>query len=246
MPESSATDAPPSPVPAAGGSHRLRRRPPSPESVSRLVNFTDAVVAIAITLLILPILDIEPPEPGQTIFDVMGEHRGQFFAFFLSFIVVLGYWRRNHDLLDGLKSFTPRLVLINCWWLIGIVFLQFPTEQIGLNSLDRGFAGGVGTLYFMTLAVTAALSVLEAAYLRRHPELLEHPEDMALTGHDIRMPLEIAYMVILAVVYWFFPLTTPWLVLGLAVFGTIDRWEQWHAGKAAKGTPSEQSRVETP
>ncbi len=246
MPESFATDPPAAPVAATGGSHILRRRPPSAESVSRLVNFTDAVVAIAITLLILPILDIEAPEPGQTIFNVMAEHRGQFFAFFLSFIVVLGYWRRNHDLLDGLKSFTPRLVLINCWWLIGIVFLQFPTEQIGLNSLDRGFAGGVGTLYFLTLAVIAALSVIEAAYLRRHPELLEHPEDTALTGHDIRMPLEIGYMVILAVVYWFYPLTTPWLVLGLAVFGMIDRWEQWRAGKAAKSTPSEQASVETP
>jgi uncharacterized membrane protein len=242
MVESAATDQPPAP---AGGSHILRLRPPTPESVSRLVNFTDAVVAIAITLLILPILDIAAPEPGQTIFDVMGEHRGQFFAFLLSFIVVLGYWRRNHDLLNGLKSYTPRLVLINSWWLIGIVFLQFPTEQIGLNSLDRGFSGGVGTLYFTTLAVTAALSVLEAAYLRRHPELLEHPEDMVLTGHDIRMPLEIGYMVLLAVIYWFFPLTTPWLVLGLGVFGTIDRWEQARARRAAKGTPH-QPTVDTP
>lgn len=246
MTESAAASGSPARQAATGGSHTLRRRPPSAESVSRLVNFTDAVVAIAITLLILPILDIEPPEPGQTIFDVMGEHRGQFFAFFLSFIVVLGYWRRNHDLLDGLKSYTPRLVLINCWWLVGIVFLQFPTEQIGLNTLDRGFSGGVGTLYFTTLAVTAALSVVEAVYLRRHPELLAHPEDMAVTGHDLRMPLEIGYMLILAVVYWFFPFTTPWLVLGLAIFGMIDRWEQWRQGKGSKGTPSEQPGVATP
>ena len=208
-------------------------RPPARESVSRLVNFTDAVVAIAITLLILPILDIEPPTGDETVFTVMNNNWGMFLAFFLSFVVVLSFWRRNHQLLDGLKSYTSLLVTINAFWLLGVVFLQFPTEQLGTNQADNGFGRGVGTLYVGTLGVISLLLWLMAEYLRVHPELLENPQDRPQRGPDLIFGAEVLFFLVVAVVYWYVPSMSPWVLLGLVVFGEWGRWSDKRALKRA-------------
>ena len=223
MADSTAT--PPGAPAAEAGSNAAGAgsRQPAAESVSRLVNFTDAVVAIAITLLILPILDIDPPKANQTVFTVMGNNSGMFLAFFLSFVVVLAFWRRNHDMLDGLKSYTRVLVTINAVWLLGVVFLQFPTEQLGTNGSSNGFGRGVGTLYVGTLAFISLIMWLMAEYLRRRPDLLENAADRPATGPDLIFAGEVVYLIVVATIYWFVPSLTPWVLLGLAVFGIWGR-----------------------
>ena len=54
-------------------------------SVDRVIAFSDGVVAIAITLLILPLTDIEA-RPGASLGQVIGENQPALFAFGLSFL----------------------------------------------------------------------------------------------------------------------------------------------------------------
>ena len=61
-------------------------------SFDRLVNFTDAVVAIGITLQLLPIIDVAGPKSGESVWDVVAANSGQLFAFVLSFVVVIFMW----------------------------------------------------------------------------------------------------------------------------------------------------------
>jgi uncharacterized membrane protein len=53
--------------------------------VDRVIVFRDGVVAI--TLLILPLTEIEPPE-GATLINVVADNEGALFAFALSFAVI--------------------------------------------------------------------------------------------------------------------------------------------------------------
>ena len=59
-------------------------------SVDRVIAFSDGVVAIAITLLILPLTDIEPAE-GATLVNVAADNAGALFGFALSFAVIANY-----------------------------------------------------------------------------------------------------------------------------------------------------------
>ena len=66
--------------------------------VERMVFFTDAVVAIAMTLLILPLLEsvTEAAAAGLSTREYVIEHDGQLVAFALSFVVISVFWR-GHD-----------------------------------------------------------------------------------------------------------------------------------------------------
>jgi len=60
--------------------------------LERLILFSDAVVAIALTLLILPLTDVEI-EAGQTLVEVLRSNSGKLLAFGISFAVIARYWR---------------------------------------------------------------------------------------------------------------------------------------------------------
>ena len=133
----------------------------------RLTAFSDGVIAIAITLLILPLAEIEVPA-GAGAADILSENLPALAAFTLSFAVIGNYWSIHHALWRPVRRHTPALVRLNLVWLACIVFLPFPTALIA-NRLDGGFA----TLYIATLLAASTLTVVITVYLTRHPELTD-------------------------------------------------------------------------
>jgi uncharacterized membrane protein len=95
----------------------------------RVIAFSDGVVAIAITLLVLPLTEIERGERA-TLRSVAVDNSGALFAFALSFAVIANYWTIHKDIFRPLRRHDPRLVLLNMLWLAAIVFLPFPTSLI--------------------------------------------------------------------------------------------------------------------
>jgi uncharacterized membrane protein len=136
-------------------------------SVERIIVFSDGVVAIAITLLILPLTEIHQAE-GATLADIVAENSAELGAFALSFAVIANYWTIHHDLFRPLRRHNGRIVLLNMFWLAAIVFLPFPTALIA-DGIDGGFAA----LYIGTLLAVSVLNLLIANYLAHHPELTD-------------------------------------------------------------------------
>jgi len=132
-------------------------------SVDRVIAFSDGVVAIAITLLILPLTDIEA-RPGASLGQIIGENQPALFAFGLSFWVIANYWTIHHNMFAPVRRHSPRLIGLNMLWLAAIVFLPFPTALIA----DR-IEGGFGTLYIGTLVVVSVLNLLIANLSRPPP-----------------------------------------------------------------------------
>jgi uncharacterized membrane protein len=136
-------------------------------SVERIIAFSDGVVAIAITLLILPLTEIHAAE-GATLADIVVENAAELGSFALSFAVIANYWTIHHNLFRPLRHHDGPIVLLNMFWLAAIVFLPFPTALIA-DGIDDGFAA----LYIGTLLVVSVLNLLMANYLAHHPELTD-------------------------------------------------------------------------
>jgi uncharacterized membrane protein len=140
----------------------------------RLVLFTDAVVAIAITLLVLPLVDLVPEvkADGGDAVSVISEHRQEIFTFLLSFVVIASFWLGHHQVFEHVRAYTPAMMRLNLLWLLTIVVLPFPTQIIGAFDSDRFTAG----LYTGTIL---ALSICQSAItwmVSGHKEL-EKPDN---------------------------------------------------------------------
>jgi len=100
----------------------------------RFVFFSDAVFAIAITLLVL---DLRLPNGGAAPFDLT-PLIPKFVCFALSFYVIGRYWIVHHALFDRPQRCDSVLLNTNLAFLAGIAFLPFPTSVVVLAKADPG------------------------------------------------------------------------------------------------------------
>lgn len=139
----------------------------------RLVNFSDAIVAIAATLLVLPLVDKASAIGSTPIPQFLQENSIAFIVFVLSFVVIGRFWLAHHRFFEHLRSFSSGLMLFNLLWLLGIVFLPFPTELIvsGHSVTTLAAAVYIGTMLFISIA-----SLGMAIVARRNHNILHDPE----------------------------------------------------------------------
>jgi uncharacterized membrane protein len=149
-------DRPPPPA----GSHR--REGPGLE-FDRVSFFTDAVFAIAMTLLVV---ELEPPrltadeeKPGALLAAVVASWP-QIFGFFLGFALLGRYWMAHHDFFANLRSIDRRLISLNLAYLAFIAFMPYPVALIS-NYEENAVAFA---LFAVTMAIVSTLEVV--MYLR--------------------------------------------------------------------------------
>ena len=128
-----------------------------------MVFFTDAIAAIAITLLILPLVEAvsEVAADSGTAADIFTEHAGQLISFVISFAVIARLWYAHHQLFEHVEAYSGRLILLGIAWAFTIVLLPLPTAitaQFSPSPLTVGFYVGTmllssGLLTSMTLVI---------------------------------------------------------------------------------------------
>ncbi|SNS28614.1 Uncharacterized membrane protein [Streptosporangium subroseum] len=131
--------------------------------------FSDAVVAIALTLLVLPLAEAVPEAVGQhvTSLEVITENQWQIYSFLLSFIVIARLWISHHHVFAQVTSYNTSLVVANLGWLLTIVVLPFPTEMVGAFGGD-----GFTTLFYIgTILAGSICQLVIILIIRGNPEL---------------------------------------------------------------------------
>ncbi|MEJ0033414.1 MAG: TMEM175 family protein [Bacteroidota bacterium] len=98
----------------------------------RVILFTDAVVAIAITLLALD-LRLELPEDHVLTFHDLLEPWRNYLAFGLSFINIASFWQNHHYIFSNVRKIDARLMGLNTSWLFFIVTLPFCTTLVSAH-----------------------------------------------------------------------------------------------------------------
>jgi uncharacterized membrane protein len=173
----------------------------------RLVFFSDAVFAIAITLLVLDLR--APPGPHGEL--RLSSSVGSIISFAISFFVIGRYWLAHHALFGALRREDGALRAINLVFLFSVVFLPFPTKVL------EAFPLTTTSVMFYALSV-AAVGLLQVVlcFVARRPHLLRAGETRGGTVHFAFHSLS-APLVFLAstAVAWPTPRLTPfvWILI---------------------------------
>jgi uncharacterized membrane protein len=147
--------------------------------LERLTFFTDAIVAIAITLLVLPLVDRVAEGGASTPVEWMHENFWSVAAFLLSFAVTARFWMVHHELFAHVTRWTPLLRWLSLAWAFTIVFFSVPSAMLTVWPSTTLVAG----LYVGTMLATCALSAAMIFLIRGSS--VEDPE-YPVTGLMLR------------------------------------------------------------
>jgi uncharacterized membrane protein len=123
--------------------------------LDRIVFFSDAVFAIAITLLVL---NIEVPQIPQ---DLVAQELStrlldlwpDVLSYVLSFLVILSFWMAHHSIFSAIRGHDRVLVWLNSLFLMCVAFLPFTTSLLD----EYGDQQLVVAIYATSLAITRLL-----------------------------------------------------------------------------------------
>ena len=137
--------------------------------LDRFITFLDAVVAIAITLLVLPLTEIilgthTPPHATE----VFTQNGGRFWAFLLSFAVIFRLWLAHHRIVERVGAYDAVFIWVNVGWALTVVFLPFATQLTSTYPAYDRFAIGV---YLGTLTLSSVFLTVVAVLVWRRPLL---------------------------------------------------------------------------
>lgn len=140
--------------------------PRTERGLDRLVAFTDAVVAIAITLVVLPLVDVAASgdvSPAR----LLGEDGYRLGAAAVSFSVIGALWRTHHVVFERAVTYTGSLLQVNLVWLAAVVFLPVPTALLFSPGPGDGSQDAVVGVYAGVLAIAQLASAVSALIIRR-------------------------------------------------------------------------------
>ena len=147
---------------------------------NRVEAFSDGVMAIAITLLVLELKVPPDSAPGHLLGDLAARWPS-YAAYVAAFLTIGIIWLNHHTLLTSIARFDARLHWLNLFLLFTVATLPFPTALLADYVGTGGFNASVAAASYGLLATLMGLPwgfILR--HVADHPELLEpgyRPED---------------------------------------------------------------------
>ena len=168
----------------------------------RMNAFTDGVIAILITILVL---ELRPPA-GHRLADILSE-KGRLLAYVLSFVFVAIYWVNHHHLMQVVHRIDGRTLWANIHLLFWLSLTPIATAWLGEAGVEPG---PVAAYAIVLLGCAIAYTLLTLCLLATH----ERGSKLAQAiGNDSKGKLSLAaYVVALACAF-----VVPWVSVGIFV-----------------------------
>jgi uncharacterized membrane protein len=132
----------------------------------RVVFFTDAVFAIALTLLVVSIAVphlVKDTGNPSTMLHALDDLIPDFIGFFIAFILIARYWMAHHYFFGQLRAIDTGLISINMVYLAFVAFLPFPSALVG-----RYEQNPISILLFaLCLGIISSLEALQLRHAYR-------------------------------------------------------------------------------
>jgi uncharacterized membrane protein len=143
---------------------------------ARVVAFSDAVIAIAVTLLVL---EIRPPQDTRHLLHGLVTLWPSYLAYVVTFMLIGQVWANHHVMFDQIRIADRVVLFLNTVLLMDIAFLPFAASV-----LAQAFRDGQGqraAVVFHGIAFELAAILFNAiwAYARRRRRLLVDTIDSA-------------------------------------------------------------------
>lgn len=128
----------------------------------RVAFFTDAVFAIALTLIVVGIgvPEIDDTTSASALWHGLGEHRPEFIAFALGVLVIGFYWRSHHEAFDQLSAVDGGYVMRTVVYLGVVAFLPYPIRLVGQYASNPV----AWALFALNLAAVSAMEAVLLAH----------------------------------------------------------------------------------
>lgn len=171
-----------------------------PATSARYGAFTDAVVAIAMTLLILPLMEAvtDAHKEKLSAWEYLTENFSQIVSFLTSFVLIGMFWFMHHRIFRADTPHNARLAIVNLAWMATIVFLPLANAMVGaLESSRTNFL-----VYMGTLSLSSWLMLLLTALqlrARREADLIVPNRSILATPMAMSILFPLALLIALIV-----------------------------------------------
>ncbi len=175
----------------------------------RLIFFSDAVFAIAITLLVL---EIRLPSSDGIISDsqmlpVLVGMWHKFLAYVISFLVIGVFWMGHHRKFRYIIRYGSTLLFLNLLMLMGIAFLPFPSSVISEYPYRT-----VTIFYAFILMLTSLFSVVIWWYASRNNRLIDPDLDQKQRRRQLINPIATSIIFLVSIGVAFFDVNLARLI----------------------------------
>jgi uncharacterized membrane protein len=170
----------------------------------RLLGFTDGVIAVIITIMVL---ELEAPEGAE--WAALRPQMPVFFSYLMSFLYIAIYWVNHHHMFQAVEGITGGVLWANIHLLFWMSITPFVTAWMGATHFATVPVASYGVLQIMN-----ALSylILSRALIRCHGENSTFTRAL---GSDLKGKLSLAsYLLAFPVAF-----VRPWL--SLAIFWAV-------------------------
>ena len=170
---------------------------------TRLEAFSDAVIAIIITIMVL-----EFHIPEEVGWEALQPLIPKFLVYVLSFVFLGIYWNNHHHLVQATERVTGKILWANLHLLFWLSLTPFVTGWMGENEISSAPVAAYG---IVQLLAAIAYYILQTAILAAHP-----PDGRLRTalGRDMKGKISpVLYAAAVPVA-----LRAPWISVGIYVF----------------------------
>jgi uncharacterized membrane protein len=186
----------------------------------RFLTFIDAIVAIAITLLVLPLVDLTAELDGGSVADLLRHHQVEIGGFLLSFMVIASSWGAQHRAVRTVIAASPMITRLMMLWTLTIVILPFPTALVAAS----GHQPTTKIFYIGMMTLTSAVLTALCWTIGRNRAVRdsdETPDTLKALGSTLGFAAALAISLI-------FPQASYYpLLLLLLSSRLIDLWRVW-------------------
>ena len=194
-------------------------------SLERIIFFSDAVFAIAITILVL---EIRLPEDAGQLGPLLPELLRQVLAYVFGFLQIAIFWNVHHTFFRQLVHYDVRLIWLNFAFLMIIAFLPVPVSTI----IRLGITSSSITFMYACLALLGVVEWVIWRYISAGHRELVHP------GLSPVMKKAEDRKIIYVIVIFFLGIGLAWInaYLAVAISLVIPFIHRRIEGKGAGGT----------